>query len=80
MTLLKKYVIILKKAFFSKSEKKCVELPQNGATAQYSSAEGYSSEGISAKRSGAYGPIDKEVAARRLSASLTGTWRRISLG
>ena len=40
LTLLKKYVIILKKAFFSKSEKKCVKLPQNGATAQYSSAEG----------------------------------------
>jgi hypothetical protein len=40
LTLLKKYVIILKKPKFSKSEKKCVKLPQNGATAQYSSAEG----------------------------------------
>ena len=50
LTLLKKYVIILKKGFFSKSEKKCVELPQNGATAQYSSVESYSSEGICSKR------------------------------
>lgn len=41
---IKKICYNIKKAFFSKSEKKCVELPQNGATAQYSSAEGYSSE------------------------------------